>query len=141
MLDNVIIRFKLFLLSNVTPYIPKRNKNFLFVFGSESFRLREEIRKVLSKGKAAGVLRLVFHDAGTFEIDEKIGITSKHLFLSSPYPDPPPHPHTLTPKTKKKKRKRKGHRRTTVPNIAFFNCALCNLLPFFRIYRAGLKEL
>ncbi|XP_009786316.1 putative L-ascorbate peroxidase 6 [Nicotiana sylvestris] len=39
----------------------------------ESFRLREEIRKVLSKGKAAGVLRLVFHDAGTFQVDEKIG--------------------------------------------------------------------
>ncbi|MCD7456330.1 putative L-ascorbate peroxidase 6 [Datura stramonium] len=45
----------------------------IWVMGSESFRLREEIRKVLSKGKAAGVLRLVFHDAGTFEIDEKIG--------------------------------------------------------------------
>ncbi|KAJ8538403.1 hypothetical protein K7X08_014943 [Anisodus acutangulus] len=43
------------------------------IAADESFRLREEIRKVLSKGKAAGVLRLVFHDAGTFEIDEKIG--------------------------------------------------------------------
>ncbi|XP_027775052.1 putative L-ascorbate peroxidase 6 isoform X3 [Solanum pennellii] len=40
---------------------------------TESFQVREEIRKVLSKGKAAGVLRLVFHDAGTFEIDEKTG--------------------------------------------------------------------
>nr|XP_010324973.1 putative L-ascorbate peroxidase 6 isoform X4 [Solanum lycopersicum] len=39
----------------------------------ESFQVREEIRKVLSKSKAAGVLRLVFHDAGTFEIDEKTG--------------------------------------------------------------------
>ncbi|KAH0740756.1 hypothetical protein KY290_033799 [Solanum tuberosum] len=43
------------------------------IAADESFRLREEIRKVLSKGKAAGVLRLVFHDAGTFEIDEKTG--------------------------------------------------------------------
>lgn len=31
--------------------------------------LKEEVKKVLSKAKAAGVLRLAFHDAGTFEID------------------------------------------------------------------------
>uniref|UniRef100_M1D647 L-ascorbate peroxidase 1, cytosolic n=1 Tax=Solanum tuberosum TaxID=4113 RepID=M1D647_SOLTU len=47
----------------------------------ESFRLREEIRKVLSKGKAAGVLRLVFHDAGTFEIDEKTANISVHALF------------------------------------------------------------
>ncbi|KAL6980200.1 putative L-ascorbate peroxidase 6 [Sarracenia purpurea var. burkii] len=35
--------------------------------------IKEGVRKVLSKGKAAGVLRLVFHDAGTFEIDENAG--------------------------------------------------------------------
>ncbi|KAJ6697839.1 THYLAKOID LUMENAL 29 KDA PROTEIN CHLOROPLASTIC-RELATED [Salix purpurea] len=35
--------------------------------------IREEVRKVLSKGKAAGVLRLVFHDAGTFEMDGNSG--------------------------------------------------------------------
>ncbi|CAO2816953.1 unnamed protein product [Amaranthus hypochondriacus] len=35
--------------------------------------IKEEIRKVLSKGKAAGVLRLVFHDAGTFELSENSG--------------------------------------------------------------------
>ncbi|XAR70973.1 L-ascorbate peroxidase [Bertholletia excelsa] len=35
--------------------------------------IKEEIRKVLSKGKAPGVLRLAFHDAGTFEIDENSG--------------------------------------------------------------------
>lgn len=28
----------------------------------------------MSKGKAAGVLRLVFHDAGTFELSENSGI-------------------------------------------------------------------
>lgn len=27
----------------------------------------------MSKGKAAGVLRLVFHDAGTFDIDDSTG--------------------------------------------------------------------
>ncbi|CAK7353700.1 unnamed protein product [Dovyalis caffra] len=32
--------------------------------------IKDEVRKVVSKGKAAGVLRLVFHDAGTFEMDE-----------------------------------------------------------------------
>ncbi|XP_057477381.1 putative L-ascorbate peroxidase 6 [Actinidia eriantha] len=39
----------------------------------DSFLLKEELRKLLSKGKAAGVLRLVFHDAGTFEMDENAG--------------------------------------------------------------------
>ncbi|KAB1204625.1 putative L-ascorbate peroxidase 6 [Morella rubra] len=37
---------------------------------SEYLVIKEELRKVLSKGKAAGVLRLVFHDAGTFDMDE-----------------------------------------------------------------------
>ncbi|CAH2051026.1 unnamed protein product, partial [Thlaspi arvense] len=35
--------------------------------------IKEEIRKVLSKGKAPGVFVLAFHDAGTFEIDENSG--------------------------------------------------------------------
>ncbi|GAB2223385.1 hypothetical protein Droror1_Dr00017526 [Drosera rotundifolia] len=35
--------------------------------------IKEEIRKVLSKTKAAGVLRLVFHDAGTFESADSSG--------------------------------------------------------------------
>ncbi|KAL2236211.1 putative L-ascorbate peroxidase 6 [Sesamum indicum] len=35
--------------------------------------LQEEIRKVLSKGKAAGLLRLVFHDAGTFDKGDRTG--------------------------------------------------------------------
>lgn len=42
---------------------------------SENYLLiKEEVRKVLSKAKAAGVLRLVFHDAGTFDMDENSGI-------------------------------------------------------------------
>ncbi|XP_031102372.1 putative L-ascorbate peroxidase 6 [Ipomoea triloba] len=39
----------------------------------ETFLVREEIGKVLSKVKAPGVLRLVFHDAGTFEMEKKTG--------------------------------------------------------------------
>ncbi|PIN09868.1 L-ascorbate peroxidase [Handroanthus impetiginosus] len=39
----------------------------------ESSLLQEEIRKVLSKGKAAGLLRLVFHDAGTFDKGDQSG--------------------------------------------------------------------
>ncbi|KAL4592324.1 hypothetical protein LXL04_005315 [Taraxacum kok-saghyz] len=35
--------------------------------------LQEEIRKVLTKGKAAGVLRLVFHDAGTYDVNDNSG--------------------------------------------------------------------
>lgn len=39
----------------------------------EYLLIKEEVRKVLSKAKAAGVLRLVFHDAGTFDIDDNTG--------------------------------------------------------------------
>ncbi|XP_065848771.1 putative L-ascorbate peroxidase 6 [Euphorbia lathyris] len=35
--------------------------------------MKGEVRKVVSKSKAAGVLRLVFHDAGTFEINDNSG--------------------------------------------------------------------
>lgn len=45
----------------------------MFVISDLLF-LQEEIRKVLTKGKAAGVLRLVFHDAGTYETNENSGI-------------------------------------------------------------------
>lgn len=40
--------------------------------------MQNEIRKVVTKGKAAGVLRLVFHDAGTFELDDNSG--DRHVF-------------------------------------------------------------
>ncbi|XP_043702717.1 putative L-ascorbate peroxidase 6 [Telopea speciosissima] len=39
----------------------------------ESLIIREGVRKVVSKGKAAGVLRLAFHDAGTFDMDDISG--------------------------------------------------------------------
>ncbi|EXB40138.1 Putative L-ascorbate peroxidase 6 [Morus notabilis] len=32
--------------------------------------MKDEIRKVVPKGRAAGVLRLVFHDAGTFDVND-----------------------------------------------------------------------
>lgn len=35
--------------------------------------MKEEVTKVVSKGKAASVLRLAFHDAGTFEMDDNSG--------------------------------------------------------------------
>lgn len=44
--------------------------------------IKEEIRKVVSKGKAAGMLRLVFHDAGTFEMDGNSGIYLEGAFKS-----------------------------------------------------------
>ncbi|GAV80767.1 peroxidase domain-containing protein [Cephalotus follicularis] len=40
---------------------------------SEYVLIKEAVRKVMSKGKAAGVLRLAFHDAGTFEVSEDSG--------------------------------------------------------------------
>lgn len=39
----------------------------------ETSLLREEINKVLTKAKAAGLLRLVFHDAGTFDKGDRSG--------------------------------------------------------------------
>lgn len=43
---------------------------------SEYEIIKEEIRKAVPKGRAAGVLRLVFHDAGTFEVNDKSGIST-----------------------------------------------------------------
>lgn len=43
------------------------------LFANDFQFIKEEIRKVLSKTKAAGVLRLVFHDAGTFESGDSSG--------------------------------------------------------------------
>lgn len=48
---------------------------------SEGSLLHEEIRKVLSKAKAAGLLRLVFHDAGTFDKDDKTGIVYRIFII------------------------------------------------------------
>ncbi|XP_014498777.1 putative L-ascorbate peroxidase 6 isoform X1 [Vigna radiata var. radiata] len=47
--------------------------NALQAGAKEYLLIKEEVRKVLSKGKAAGVLRLVFHDAGTFDINDNSG--------------------------------------------------------------------
>ncbi|KAF3447113.1 hypothetical protein FNV43_RR12293 [Rhamnella rubrinervis] len=42
--------------------------------GTSEFQLiKDELRKVVSKSRAAGVLRLVFHDAGTFETNKDSG--------------------------------------------------------------------
>ncbi|XP_049934253.1 putative L-ascorbate peroxidase 6 [Nymphaea colorata] len=43
------------------------------VIDGYSSRVRSEIRKVMSKAKAAGVLRLAFHDAGTFDVEDNSG--------------------------------------------------------------------
>ncbi|XP_011622459.1 putative L-ascorbate peroxidase 6 isoform X1 [Amborella trichopoda] len=40
---------------------------------NDSSLIRDELRKVMSKAKAAGLLRLVFHDAGTFDLDDDSG--------------------------------------------------------------------
>lgn len=45
-------------------------------FSSEISLIKEEIGKVITKIKAAGLLRLVFHDAGTFDQGDETGITS-----------------------------------------------------------------
>lgn len=49
---------------------------------SEISLLHEEINKVLTKAKAAGLLRLVFHDAGTFNKGDRSGISCLGLHPS-----------------------------------------------------------
>ncbi|KAI5673402.1 hypothetical protein M9H77_13766 [Catharanthus roseus] len=49
--------------------------------------MKEEIQKALSKGKAAGVLRLVFHDAGTFDINDKTGGMNGSIVLELGRPE------------------------------------------------------
>lgn len=41
---------------------------------NELLVIQNGVRSVLSKAKAAGILRLVFHDAGTFDLDSKSGL-------------------------------------------------------------------
>ncbi|TXG62167.1 hypothetical protein EZV62_013530 [Acer yangbiense] len=48
---------------------------------NEYLVLKEEAAKVVSKGKAAGILRLAFHDAGTFEIDNNSGGMNGSIIL------------------------------------------------------------
>ncbi|KAM7259931.1 hypothetical protein ACFE04_015672 [Oxalis oulophora] len=40
---------------------------------SDFVLIKEEIKKVVTKNKAPGILRLAFHDAGTFEVNENSG--------------------------------------------------------------------
>ncbi|XP_076951531.1 putative L-ascorbate peroxidase 6 [Bidens hawaiensis] len=49
--------------------------------------VQEEIRKVLSKSKSAGVLRLVFHDAGTYDTYGKSGGMNGSISLELDRPE------------------------------------------------------
>lgn len=50
---------------------------------SDYLLMKEEVTKVVSKGKAASVLRLAFHDAGTFEMDDNSG-KFQHIMIGLP---------------------------------------------------------
>ncbi|XP_071708786.1 putative L-ascorbate peroxidase 6 [Rutidosis leptorrhynchoides] len=76
--DNVSISFgRRLMISMITCVLPlpklMPNSDVNANASDDLVLLQEEIRKVLSKGKAAGVLRLVFHDAGTYEINDDSG--------------------------------------------------------------------
>ena len=43
--------------------------------------MKEEIRKLVSMGKAIGVLRFVFHDAGTFQLDDNSGTLFEYPYI------------------------------------------------------------
>ncbi|MQM09850.1 hypothetical protein Taro_042726 [Colocasia esculenta] len=53
----------------------------------ESLVVRTEVRKVLSKAKAAGVVRLAFHDAGTFSMDDNRGGMNGSIVLELDRPE------------------------------------------------------
>ncbi|KAJ4794683.1 ascorbate peroxidase 6 [Rhynchospora pubera] len=57
------------MLSLVLAHVPIANALEL----KEVSVIQNGVRSVLSKAKAAGILRLVFHDAGTFDLDSKSG--------------------------------------------------------------------
>ncbi|KAL9677437.1 hypothetical protein QQ045_005667 [Rhodiola kirilowii] len=54
---------------------------------SDYFIIKQEIGKVLTKGKAAGVLRLVFHDAGTFDVSDNSGGMNGSIILELDRPE------------------------------------------------------
>nr|QGP73784.1 L-ascorbate peroxidase-like [Sedum alfredii] len=49
--------------------------------------MKREIGKVLSKGKAAGMLRLVFHDAGTYDTQDSSGGMNGSIILELDRPE------------------------------------------------------
>ncbi|KAL5559794.1 hypothetical protein UlMin_036005 [Ulmus minor] len=61
------------------PFLLQSNESFNLAVkaaesGTSGYQLmKDELRKVVPKGRAAGVLRLVFHDAGTFEMVDNSG--------------------------------------------------------------------
>ncbi|XP_042039300.1 putative L-ascorbate peroxidase 6 [Salvia splendens] len=56
-----------------TPFLIPFPKPAAIAAADENSLLQEEIRKVMTKNKAPGFLRLVFHDAGTFDEGDKTG--------------------------------------------------------------------
>ncbi|XP_052210103.1 putative L-ascorbate peroxidase 6 isoform X2 [Diospyros lotus] len=54
-------------------YLHKSLEGFRANAAEDSVFVKDVVKKVLSKGKAAGLLRLAFHDAGTFEMDGSSG--------------------------------------------------------------------
>ncbi|KAL8245082.1 hypothetical protein R6Q59_011340 [Mikania micrantha] len=69
-------RLMTFMITFILP-LPKLNHHFganANAYAADDLALLQgEIRKVLSKSRAAGVLRLVFHDAGTYEMGDDSG--------------------------------------------------------------------
>ncbi|CAA6666401.1 unnamed protein product [Spirodela intermedia] len=53
----------------------------------ESLLVRTKLRKVLSKSKAPGVLRLAFHDAGTFDMNDNTGGMNGSIILELDRPE------------------------------------------------------
>ncbi|KAK1307424.1 putative L-ascorbate peroxidase 6 [Acorus calamus] len=63
----------LLLMASLPLLLPGFNVNAEELSDGGTLIIREEVKKVLSKAKAAGVLRLVFHDAGTFDLEDNSG--------------------------------------------------------------------
>ncbi|KAI3911811.1 hypothetical protein MKX01_038253 [Papaver californicum] len=78
--DDVLYRRRAVIIAATVPSVllPLLGFNGFGVHAAElvtdkTLIIREGVRKVMTKGKAAGILRLVFHDAGTFDMNDKSG--------------------------------------------------------------------
>lgn len=48
---------------------------------AELLTIQNSLRAVLSKAKAAGLLRMAFHDAGTYDMEDHSGFHFRKLFI------------------------------------------------------------
>ncbi|KAG9455765.1 hypothetical protein H6P81_000273 [Aristolochia fimbriata] len=92
--ENSLIRRREFVHLSTIPFLlpfcvseKEFAANALEVDGDEQSVMQIEIKKVVSKAKAPGMLRLVFHDAGTYQTEENSGGMNGSIILELDRPE------------------------------------------------------